>query len=166
MHKAIPLTVAAVAALCVTGCIKGAKAATDPAQVEQAIRAQEAQWQKDYAAKDVNALAGHYADDAELGDIDAAVVNNDVDRRKELQSLISDPNLKLSFAADRVDVAQAGDIAVSRGHYAITTTDTKTNKPVDSRGSYLTVYKKQADGSWKATEDFITPGPAPAAAKK
>jgi ketosteroid isomerase-like protein len=166
MHKAIPLTIAAVAALGVSGCTKGAKAATDPAQAEQSIRAQEAQWQKDYAAKDVNALAGHYVDDAELGDVNAAIANNDVDRRKELQSLISDPNLKLSFAADRVEVAQAGDMAVSRGHFAITTTDPKTNKPVDGQGSYLTVYKKQADGSWKATEDFITPGPAPAAAKK
>ena len=166
MHKAIPLTIAAVAALGVSGCTKGAKAASDPAQIEQSIRAQEAQWQKDYAAKDVNALAGHYADDAELGDAGSVLASNDVDRRKEIQTLINDPNLKLTFAADRVEVAEAGDMAVSRGHFAITTTDPKTNKPVDGQGSYLTVYKKQADGSWKATEDFVTPGPAPAAAKK
>ena len=165
MHKAIPLTIGAVAALGVNGCTKGAKAASDPAQIEQSIRAQEAQWQKDYAAKDVNALAGHYADDAEIGDAGSVLASNDVDRRKELQTLISDPNLKLTFAADRVQVAQAADMADSRGHFAITTTDPKTNKPVDGEGSYVTVYKKQADGSWKATEDFITPGPAPAAKK-
>ena len=166
MHKAIPLTIAAVAALGVSGCTKGAKAAADPVAVEQSIRAQEAQWVKDYAAKDMNALAGHYADNAELGDAGSSVVSDDVSRRKELQALITDPNLKLTFAADRVDVASSGDLAYSRGHYAITTTDAKTNKPVDSQGSYLTVYKKQADGSWKAVEDFITPGPAPAAASK
>jgi ketosteroid isomerase-like protein len=166
MYKAIPLTIAALAALGLSGCIKSANATADPAQIKQSIRAQEAQWQKDYAAKDVNALAAHYADDAELGDINAPVASSDVDRRKELQTLISDPNLKLSFAADRVDVAVAGDLAYSRGHYAITTTDPKTNKPVDSQGSYLTIYKKQADGNWKAAEDFITPGPALAAAAK
>jgi ketosteroid isomerase-like protein len=166
MYKSIPITIAAVAALGVSGCTKGAQASADPAQIEQSIRAQEAQWQKDYAAKDVNALAGHYADDGELGGPDSPVASSDVDRRKALQALISDPNLKLTFASDHVDVAQAGDLAYSRGHYAITTTDTKTNKPVDSQGSYLTVYKKQADGNWKATEDFITPGPALAAAKK
>ena len=71
MQKAIPLTIAAVAALGVSGCTKSANAAADPAKIEQSIRAQEAQWQKDYAAKDVNALAGHYADDAELGDTGA-----------------------------------------------------------------------------------------------
>jgi ketosteroid isomerase-like protein len=48
----------------------------------------------------------------------------------------------------------------------MTMTDKATNKPAESRGSYLTVYKKQADSSWKAVEDFITPGPAPAAAAK
>ena len=166
MHRFIPLTVAAVAALSAGGCTKAVKADTDPAKIEETIRAQEAQWVKDYAAKDMNALAGHYAEDAELGDAGNPVVSDDVNRRKELQALLTDPNLKLTFAADRVDVASSGDLAYSRGHYAITTTDTKTNKPVDSEGSYLTVYKKQSDGSWKAVEDFITPGPAPAAAVK
>ena len=166
MHKAIPLTIAAIAALGLSGCTKSAKAAADPAKIEQSIRAQEAQWQKDYAAKDMNALAGHYADDGEIGDAGSPVVSNDVDRRKELQTLVDDPNLKLNFSADRVEVASAGDIAYSRGHFTITTTDPKTNKPVDGQGSYLTVYKKQADGSWKATEDFITPGPSPATASK
>ncbi len=166
MYKVIPLTIAAAAALGVSGCTKGAKADTDPAKAEQSIRAQEAQWQKDYAAKDVNALAGHYADDAELGDMGDAVASSDVDRRRALQVLLSDPNLKLTFAADRVQVASSGDLAYSRGHYAITTTDAKTSKPVDSQGSYLTVYKKESDGSWKAVEDFTTPGPALAAAAK
>ena len=43
-------------------------------------------------------------------------------------------------------------------------TDPATKKPLESTGSYLTVWQKQADGSWKAVEDFITPGPAPAGA--
>ena len=118
MHKAIPLTIAAVAALGVSGCTKGAKAAADPAKIEQSIRAQEAQWQKDYAAKDVNALAGHYADDAELGDTgrprSRAATST---AARQLQALINDPNLKLTFAADRVQVAESGDLAYSRGHY-------------------------------------------------
>ena len=45
----------------------------------------------------------------------------------------------------------------------MTMTDKATGKPATSAGSYLTVYKRQADGSWKAVEDFITPGPAPTA---
>jgi ketosteroid isomerase-like protein len=166
MHKAITLAAAALAALCASGCTKGANAAVDTAQISESIKAQETQWQKDYADKDVNALAGHYADDAALGDAGSTLATTDVDRRKELQALTSDPNLKLSFAADRVEVAASGDYAYSRGHYSITTTDKATGKPVDSTGSYLTVYKKQSDGSFKAVEDFVTPGPAPTAAAK
>jgi ketosteroid isomerase-like protein len=166
MHKAIPLTVAIVAALSASGCTNGAKAAADTAQISDSIKAQEAQWQKDYAAKDINALAAHYADDAALGGPGDKLATTDVDRRKALQGLLSDPNLKLTFAADRVQVAGSGDYAYSRGHYSMTMTDKTTNKPATSDGSYLTVYKKQADGSWKATEDFVTPGPAPAAAAK
>ena len=165
MHKAIPPIAAVAAALASSGCLKGAEAA-DPKQISDSIKAQEAQWQADYAAKDINALAGHYSQDAALGGPGDPVATTDVDRRKALQGLLTDPNLKLTFAADRIQVAAAGDYAYSRGHYSMTMTDKATNKPVDSTGSYLTVYKKESDGSWKATEDFITPGPTPAAAAK
>ena len=164
MRKAILMTAAVLAALGASGCTKNAQAPADPAKIEQSIRAQEAQWEKDYAARDVNALAGHYADDAALGGPGDPLATSDADRRKVLQALVSDPNLKLTFAADRVQVAQSGDYAYSRGHYSMTMTDKATKKPTSGDGTYLTVYKKQQDGSWKAVEDFITPGPAPAAA--
>ena len=166
MHKAIPSMAALAAALALTGCLKGAQASTDTAKISDSIKAQEAQWEKDYAAKDINALAGHYAQDAALGGPGDPVATTDVDRRKALQGLLTDPNLNLRFAADRVQVAAAGDYAYSRGHYSMTMTDKATNKPVDSTGSYVTVYKRESDGSWKAVEDFITPGPAAAPAAK
>jgi len=166
MHKSVPIMIAALAAVSTAACTKGAQASVDTAQVTDSIKAQETQWEKDYAAKDVNALAGHYADDAALAGPGDPVANTDADRRKVLQQLVSDPDFKISFATDRVEVAQSGDLASSRGHYSLTMTDKATNKPVDSTGAYLTVYKKQSDGSWKALEDFVTPGPAPAAAAK
>ena len=82
MHKAIPVAIAVVAALGVSGCTKKAEAASDTAQISDAIKAQEAQWEKDYAAKDLNALAGHYADDAALGGLGDPLATTDVDRRK------------------------------------------------------------------------------------
>lgn len=165
MHKAISAAFVAAAVLTASGCIKGAQAA-DPAKAEADIRAQEAQWQKDYAARDVNALASHYADDAALGGPGDTLATTDADRRKALQAMVSDPNLKLTFASDRVAVAQSSDLASSRGHYSMTMTDKATGKPATSGGTYLTVYKKQSDGSWKAVEDFSTPGPAASTAAK
>jgi len=164
MHKAFLLGAATVAAMSVSSCTQGAKAA-DPAAAQDAIRALETQWQSDYAAKDLNALAGHYVDDAALGGPGDPLATTDADRRKTLGAMVSDPNLKLIFASDRIEVAQSGDLASSRGHYSITMTDKATGKPATSDGSYVTVYRKQSDGSWKAVEDFITPGPPAAAAK-
>ena len=166
MHKVIPLTMAALAALTAGACAKNPPASADAAQITDSIKAQEAQWEKDYAAKDVNALAAHYADDAVLVSPGDPPATSDVERRKELQTFLSDPNLKITFSADQVQAAQAGDLAYSRGHYSLTMTDKQTNKPVTSTGSYLTVYKKQPDGSWKAVEDFSSPGPASATAAK
>ena len=34
-------------------------------------------------------------------------------------------------------------------------TNPKTKKPVTDKGKYVTVYKKQADGSWKAVADIL-----------
>ena len=165
MNKVIPVAIAALAVMTASGCKSGAKANLDTAKIEQSIKAQEAQWEKDYAAKDINALAGHYAADAGLGGPGDPLATTEADRRKLLQNFVVDPNLKIAFSSDRVQVAEAGDMAYSRGHYTLQMTDKATNKPVTSAGSYLTVYRKEADGSWKAVEDFITPGPAETAAK-
>jgi len=165
MRKFIPLMLLTAAAFAVTGCTKKAEAAADTAKIADAIRAQEAGWQQGYNDKDINVLAAEYADDAAIANPGEALATTDVGRRKSLQALLSDPNLKISFASDRVTVASSGDVASSRGHYTITTTDKATNKAVTSSGTYLTVYKKQADGGFKAVEDVIIPGPAPAAAK-
>lgn len=165
MKNRIPLMLAALSVLAMTGCTRAADATADTSKVADAIKAKEAGWQKAYADKDLNSLAGEYADDAAMGSPGDPVAMTDVDRRKSLQTLIGDPNFKLDFASDRILVASSGDLATSRGHYSITTTDKATNKPATSAGTYLTVYKKEAGGDWKAVEDVIIPGPAAAASK-
>jgi ketosteroid isomerase-like protein len=37
----------------------------------------------------------------------------------------------------------------------MTVTNPKTKKPMTDKGKYLTVYTKQADGSWKAVADTL-----------
>lgn len=166
MKKLIPVMLATAAAFAITGCTKGVEAAADTSKVADTIKAQEAGWEKAYADKDINVLAGEYADDAVLASPGDPLATTDVDRRKAIQGLISDPNFKLSFASDDVRVAAAGDMASSRGHYTITTTDKASGKPVTSSGTYVTVYKKQADGGFKAVQDVIIPGPEPKADTK
>ena len=165
MTNKLSLTIAAAAAIALSGCDHGWSGGhhADKAKATDEIKAKEAQWLKDYQSKDMEGLAGQYSDDAAIAGPGDALATTEVDRRKSLQGLIGDPNFALTFASDRVLVADSGDLASSRGHYSLTMTDKKTNKPATSTGSYLTVYQRQDGGGWKAVEDFITPGPAPAA---
>src|SRR4051794_27459966 len=110
MKKLIPVMLATASAFALAGCTKGAQAAVDTSKIADAIKAQEAGWQKGYADKDVNVLAAEYADDAALANPGERLATTDVDRRKSLQSLLTDPNLKLTFASDQVRVASTGDM--------------------------------------------------------
>src|SRR5258707_14013000 len=164
MKNLTPVVSAGASALAMTSCTKGAQVAVDTSKIADTIKAQEAGWQKAYSDKDLNTLAGEYADDAVLGSPGDPLAATDVHRRKAIQSLIGDSNFKLSFASDDVRVASAGDMASSRGHYTITTTDKATSKPVTSGGAYPTVSTKKDNGGFKGIEDIMHPGPAAAAA--
>jgi uncharacterized protein (TIGR02246 family) len=130
---------------------------------EQAIRDGEAQWVKDFSARDIDKVAAHYADDG-VSMIPLMTLMTGKDAiRAGLKEEFSDPNSHLDFHAVKVEVAKSGDLAYSEGTYAYTSTDPNTKKGVIEHGNYVEVYKKQADGSWKAAADIATQeiGPKP-----
>jgi ketosteroid isomerase-like protein len=167
MRKFTGIAFAASALVLLSGCERAKQQhetrSADSAAVEQQLRDIETEWNKDYNTHNVDALAAHYADDAALANPGAPLATDAASRRAGLAQFVSDPSLKLNFAADRVQVAKSGELAYSRGHYTMETTDPATKKPKTETGTYLTVWQKQADGGWKAVEDAVVPGP-PAAA--
>jgi ketosteroid isomerase-like protein len=159
------LLIAAVLGL--AGCKPGADkpAKVDVATEEQAIRAKEAGWMDAYNKHDSKALAAQYEEDAALASYGTSLMTDSMGRGLFLDGFAKDPALKVDFASDRIIVAASGELASSRGHYTMTYTDPATKQPKTESGNYLTVYRKAADGSWKAIEDFTTPGPAPAVSR-
>jgi uncharacterized protein (TIGR02246 family) len=129
-------------------------ATVDLAAEEAKIREAEATQMKNWNAKDVEKILTFYADDATLMTPGMPAMKNQDARRSMLKTLTADPNLKLEFSPQRVEVAKSGDVAFSQGTYTMVVTDPKTKKPVTDKGSYVTGYKKQADGSWKAISDI------------
>jgi len=121
----------------------------------QAIRDNEKQWNQDFAAKDVAKLAGHYSEDAVLMTPGEPPASGKAAIQKRIEDLVKDPALSLQFQAAAVDVASSGDLAFSRGTYTMTMTDPGTKKPMTDHGSYVTDYRKQSDGSWKAVGDIV-----------
>jgi uncharacterized protein (TIGR02246 family) len=128
----------------------------------QALKDNEAQWVQDYRAKDLDRLVAHYVADATLitPGMPPAVGTDAI--RGVLKEMVGDASFTLTFQAARVEVSKAGDYGYTQGAYTITMTDTKSKKPMKDSGSYVTVYKKQADGSWKAVSDIASSGPPPA----
>jgi len=73
-----------------------------------------------------------------------------------MQRMVADPAMSLKFEATVVDVAKSGDLGYTQGTYTMTMTDPGTKQPVHDHGSYVTVFRKQADGGWKAVSDIAT----------
>jgi uncharacterized protein (TIGR02246 family) len=134
----------------------------------KAIKNIEIQWNQDYVSKDADKLAAHYAQDAVLMVPEMPAISGKDAIRTSMAQMTADPALALTFQPSKVEVAKSGDLAYTQGSYSITVTDSHTKKVVNGHGSYVTVYRKQADGTWKAVSDIATsdaPPAAPPAAK-
>ena len=135
------------------------KGAVDTAADTAAIKAQETQWAADWAAKDAAKLAAHYDPAATVMQPSMPAATGAAAISAALATVVADPALKLEFATDTVSVAPSGDLAFTRGKFTQTATDPKTKKPATIHGVYVTVYRKAADGTWKAVQDIASEEP-------
>jgi uncharacterized protein (TIGR02246 family) len=162
-----------VLSIAIAGCAQQEPAApAEPpdtrAQDEMAVRDTAKQWAAAAQAKDADKFASFYTDDAVLMLHGAPLQSGKTAIHETITGMVKDPAFNLSFETTKVEVAKSGDFAYELGTYTITTTDQKTKKPVTEKGNGVVVWKKQADGSWKAHVDVPVAGPAetaPAAQK-
>ena len=61
-------------------------------------------------------------------------------------------NVSLSWKPDFVDVAASGDLGYTYGKFIYTSTDSLGNESMQE-GVFHTVWKRQADGTWKFVWD-------------
>jgi ketosteroid isomerase-like protein len=128
----------------------------------RALKDNEIQWNKDFVAKDVDKLMAHYADDAVLMAPGMPAVSGREAIRATLKEMVGDNALSLKFESSHVDVDKSGEMGFTQGSYTMTVTDPATKKPINDKGSYVTVYKK-INGSWKAESDIATSATPPGA---
>jgi uncharacterized protein (TIGR02246 family) len=126
---------------------------TRPADV-QAVKDTEAQWLKDTALKDPVKFASYYAEDALVLSPHMPLIAGRDKIQAGLTTLMADPNFALTFHATQVEAAKGGDLVYTIGEYARTVSDPVSKQPVTDKGHYLTVWKKQADGTWKVVTDM------------
>jgi uncharacterized protein (TIGR02246 family) len=146
------LLCAALAAL-LTGC---AVSTPDTREADlKAIKDTETAWVADANTKDPAKFAAHYTDDASVLLPNEPIITGKDNITAGIKPMMADPNFALQFQATKADVAKSGEVAYTQGTYAMTMTDPKTKQPMTDKGKYVTVYRKQADGSWKAVSDIL-----------
>jgi uncharacterized protein (TIGR02246 family) len=141
--------------LAVVGLLLALAACKAPDTTEadkKAVRDMEAAWQKAATAKDADAYVAYYADDAQVLMPNAPMFTGKAAIKETLKPMMADPNFALAQTPLRLEVS--GNLAYTQGSYKMTFSDIRGNK-FEDEGKYLTVYRKLADGTWKAVEDTM-----------
>ena len=111
------------------------------------------------AAADADKFASFYAPDASFYAAGMSLVKGQPAIREVIKQLASAPGFKLTVTTANTQVGAAGDVGYTTGTYSLATAGGV------EKGKSVTVWKKQADGSWRVAEDIFnadeTPAPAP-----
>lgn len=103
------------------------------------------------------AFAAYAAEDATI----LPTGENPVEGREAIRAhFASAKGLMLTWKPFFSQVASGGDLGYTLGTYEARSTG-EDGKPVTRYGKYCTIWKKQADGSWKYVVDLGNPSPPP-----
>jgi len=121
--------------------------------IEQALRDLDAQWSASAGAKDLEKTIAFYSGDAIVLPTNAPAATTKEAIRNTWKNLLASAGLAIGWKTTKVEVAKSGDIAYTTGTYELTMNDAR-GKPINDRGKYDEVWKKQADGKWKVAADI------------
>ncbi len=120
-------------------------------QGKQEIMAAEAAFARMSETEGIAAAFSHFAAE------DAVIERNNelIKGKKAIMDYMKARNwegISLEWAPEYVDVSQCGTLGYTYGKYTITRADS-LGKRERSQGSFQTIWKRQADGSWKFVWD-------------
>lgn len=130
----------------------------------KAIKDDQNQWLKDFDSRDLDKIVSHFSEDAIVIDKGAPPAKGREEAKKLYKDAVADPASSLKFAPLRIEVAKSGDIGYVLGTYRAVGTVANTKRTAEDRGTYISIYKKQSDGSWKDVVDIgasEVPSPPP-----
>lgn len=160
MKERIGFVLLALLTITAGGCAK--KVDLDAART--AIRTADAEWAKATAAKDEAGFMALVATDGHILPPNEPAVSGTNAIRQWFSGMSAMPGFSVSWKPTLVEVATSGDMGYTVGAYELTMQD-PYGATINDHGKYVTVWKKQADGSWKVAVDTFNsdvPLPVPA----
>ena len=151
------LALALLPAAALLGCTQQqappAQPAVNVAAVEATIRATDAEWLAAVKTRDAEKSAAFWADDATIFPPNAAPIVGKQAIRDYVAGAFVSPGFSIEWKTEKVVVASSGEMAYSTGT-DVFTARTPDHKLVTEHTNGVVVWKKQADGSWKAAIDI------------
>ena len=154
-HKRIHCVLAAAASLMfATACVRPSRPVDTQAADRKAIEDDQAQWLADFHSRDVGKIVSHYSDDAVVIETGGPPVKGPQEAKKLYTAAAADPASSLDFAPIDIAIAASGDIGYVRGYFKAINTVPNTGRTAEEKGTYISIYKKQANGTWKVAVDI------------
>jgi ketosteroid isomerase-like protein len=123
-------------------------------KLADAVRTADQDFLKVYAAKNLDKSVAFFDEKGAMLAPNAPMADGKEAISKLIAGFFALPDLKISWHVDRADVARSGDLGYTSGAYELTFKDA-TGKPLSDKGKYVTVWKKQKDGTWKVLLDIF-----------
>ena len=154
-HSSMTVLAGCCLALLALQCNQQQQPAPDTrAEDEAAIRQADLAWSKVAEAKQVDAHNEYFLEDAVVLAPNEPMVTGKEAIREMVGGMFAMPGFGIKWQPTKVEAARSGDLGYSVGTYELSMNDPK-GKPMMDRGKYATVWKKQADGSWKVAVDMF-----------
>ena len=148
-------------ALLLIACQPKAPADESAAAVE-AIRAADAAWSQAFSARDTTAAVAAVESTGSVAAPNAPIATGPQAIRALFEGFYALPAMTIHWQPNVVQASRSGELGFTLGTYELSFNDPK-GKPASDKGKYVTVWRKQADGTWKVVVDeFNSDQPLPA----
>lgn len=121
----------------------------------ESIQRADRDFDKDVAAKGIDAWVSYFAEEGKMFRANGEIVQGKAAIREFMAPVFAKPGFSLRWEPIFADVAKSGELGYTYGTYTSRHTD-QDGKKVTSTGKYVTIWKKQSDGTWKAVLDIGT----------
>ena len=117
------------------------------------------EWSQTISTKDVDKIVDYWADDAFVMQEGQAPLKGKQAIRQMVEESYKMPGFRISWQPQSVEVSDNGDMAYVIENAQVSFTDS-TGKAVTINNKAVSIWRKQADGSWKNAVDISTADPS------
>ena len=117
------------------------------------------EWSAAAATGDVEKTVSYWADDAVLMSEGMPPLEGKKAIRQMVEESFKIPGFRINWQPQRVEVSKSGDMAYIIEDSQVSYPDS-TGKSMTQKNKAVSIWRKQADGSWKNVVDISTPLPA------